>query len=86
MPRCPQVLTGGFFALQLPAWISWLKWISYIFFSLQVGHETGVGVWVLGGCSMWHRRSRCRAEAWLAWGLQHTATCSDIFVPLLLHS
>ncbi|KAI7836411.1 hypothetical protein COHA_009711 [Chlorella ohadii] len=29
------VLTGGFFALQLPAWISWLKWISYIFFSLQ---------------------------------------------------
>ena len=30
-----QVLTGGFFALQLPAWVAWLKWLSYIYYALQ---------------------------------------------------
>ena len=26
----PQVLTGGFFVIHMPAWIAWFKWLSYI--------------------------------------------------------
>lgn len=40
-PSPLQVLTGGFFALQLPAWIAWLKWLSYIYYALQVGGGGG---------------------------------------------
>eukprot|EP00887_Chlorella_sp_A99_P001388 scaffold8.g1388.t1 len=30
------VLTGGFFVVNLPAWIAWLKWLSYIYYALEI--------------------------------------------------
>lgn len=40
-----QVLTGGFFALQLPAWIAWLKWLSYIYYALQARLGSTLPAW-----------------------------------------
>jgi len=28
------ILTGGFFVVDLPAWISWLKWLSFVYYAL----------------------------------------------------
>lgn len=30
------VLTGGFFVLDIPPWIGWLKWLSFIYYSLGI--------------------------------------------------
>ena len=28
------VLTGGFFVVNLPSWIGWIKWLSFIYYTL----------------------------------------------------
>ena len=44
MPVVLQVLTGGFFVAQLPNWIGWLKYLSYIYYAL--GEPTHHQTWV----------------------------------------
>jgi ATP-binding cassette, subfamily G (WHITE), member 2 len=28
------ILTGGFFVVDIPSWIGWLKWFSYVYYAL----------------------------------------------------
>lgn len=61
------VLTGGFFVVALPGWLAWARYLSYIYYALQVC-----------GC-----RGGCRGRPWQEeeqglWRLQAQAAASRL--------
>ena len=75
------MLTGGFFVINLPPWIGWFKWLSYICeWSLASCAAPALAVWGLEGWP-WQLRAGSPALSLVALFSWVQTTCASLCPP-----